>query len=140
MKCIALKLYPILVKWLTYYGLKKSLMYQGVLGFLIMNTTKFQDSLKPKLPRNVGTRMSTPLFETRYLGTSKVLQTYIYIYMCVCVKIYKNKTFHTPIIHAYLIFLNSMIHMNIRIENLKHKVINLINHMTQIHSRYQLED
>ena len=47
-----------------------------------------------------------------------------------CVKIYKNKTFHTHIIHAYLIFLNSMIHMNIRIENLKHKIINLINHMT----------
>ena len=58
----------------------------------------------------------------------------IFIYICVCVrvcvKIYKNKTFHTHIIHAYLIFLNSMIHMNIRIENLKHKIINLINHMT----------
>ena len=36
------------------------------------------------------------------------------VYVCVrmCVKIYKNKTFHTHIIHAYLIFLNSMIHMN----------------------------
>ena len=48
---------------------------------------------------------------------------YICVYACVCVKIYKNKTFHTHIIHAYLIFLNSMVQMNIRIEN-------LINHMT----------
>ena len=82
-----------------------------------------------KLPGNVGrgtgtgtgTGMGTPLFEIGYLGTSRVLSISTHT------KIYKNKTCHSHT-YAYLIFLNSMIHINIYIENLKQKIINLINH------------
>ena len=97
---------------------------------------------EPKLPGNVGTstgtgtRTGTPLVETRYLGTSGY---YIHIenlkhkiinlinHMTETIYIY---IWHSHIIHAFLIFLDSIIYMNIHIEDLKHKIINLINDMT----------